>query len=122
MATNAVWNKLVNKKYSNEDFIYSSRLQRFSWRCQCHSLFSRGIENNGHDVGVLTHLDKGGKRNECLNGIQIHKFDIRQNILKHAVGEVKAYINFVEHYEADIMVLSVQSVFLQICCCLLYIR
>lgn len=59
---------------------------------------------NGHDVGVLTHIDKGGKRNECLNGIQIYKFDIRQNILKHAVGEVKEYINFVEHYEADIMV------------------
>jgi len=65
---------------------------------------AEGLKNNGHDVGVLTHLDKGGKRNECLNGIQIHKFDIRQNILKHAVGEVKEYINFVEHYEADIMV------------------
>lgn len=65
---------------------------------------AEGLVEKEHEVGVLTHLDEGGERNECLNGVQIHKFDISQNILKHAVGEVKEYINFVEHYEADIMV------------------
>lgn len=65
---------------------------------------AEGLADKGHDVGVLTHLDTGSERNECLNGVQVHKFNIRQNILKLAVGEVKEYVSFVEHYDADVMV------------------
>ena len=68
---------------------------------------AEGLLKLGHKVSVVTR--KNGldlKSKETLNGVDIYRFNIGQDLFKRNIGDVGAYINFVLSFPKDVLVLE----------------
>ncbi len=66
---------------------------------------AEGLEEK-YEVHVVTRRLGSLKSYEEYKGISIHRFDIKNNALKRAVGDIKGYVDFVVNGGFDVIILE----------------
>lgn len=51
---------------------------------------TEGLVRKGHRVSVVTRLLDCKSKNDVINGVEIHRFDVNFNLLKFPSGEKKS--------------------------------
>ena len=57
-------------------------------RVRVVSQISTRLAKRGHEVHVASYLPAGAPRSEVLNGVNVHRFDVRGDALRGLNGEV----------------------------------
>jgi len=65
---------------------------------------AEGLHALGHVVSIVTTRDSGSPRFERHNGIEIHRFDLFHSKLFGYYGEKRAYFDFVNSFDADVII------------------
>lgn len=68
---------------------------------------AEGLRAKGHTVCIATCFN-GNKipSEEIINDIEVRRFDLRQDLLKRNVGDIKGYVNFVKSYGQDVLIME----------------
>lgn len=67
---------------------------------------AEGLVKIGHEVSVATCLVEGTCPQENINGVDVYRFDIYENIAKLPSGEKDKYSSFVRDFEKDVMIVE----------------
>ena len=68
---------------------------------------AEGLSIKGHKVSVATRDNGNGfASHEVINGVDIYRFDIGQNIFKRNTGNVDEYISFIKGFQKEILILE----------------
>lgn len=86
-------------------FIGESYLPQLCGMTAVTRYLAEGLVNKGYQVSIATqsHFDYD-KNVEIVNGVEVNRFRIRRNLLKHPIGELKLFIDFVLHNEYDVYI------------------
>lgn len=67
---------------------------------------AEGLAKKGCQVSVATRLLDCKSRNDVVNGVEIHRFDVNFNLLKLPSGEKKKFLDFVLNHNSDCVILE----------------
>lgn len=67
---------------------------------------AEGLRQRQHDVAIVTQKHHSLPCRECIDGVNVFRFDVWKNSLHCYVGERKEYIDFVKNYGADVNVIE----------------
>lgn len=67
---------------------------------------AEGLAKKGYQVSVATRLLDCKSRNDVVNGVEIHRFDVNFNLLKLPSGEKKKFLDFVLNHNSDCVILE----------------
>ncbi len=62
------------------------------------------LTQRGHEVHVASGWGRGLAKEEVLQGVCVHRFDVQGNAVRGMSGEVRRYVEFVEAFLADVLV------------------
>lgn len=67
---------------------------------------AEGLARKGHDVAIATQRYDNPICEEMLNGVHIYRFNIYENFLKGAGGDIEGFVRFVANYQADATIIE----------------
>lgn len=82
--------------------VYSPRVDGVS---EVVSQISTRLAKRGHEVHVASYLPVGAARSEVLNGVNVHRFDVRGDAFRGLNGEVDDYLRFAGSQKWDVVVM-----------------